>query len=122
MALSKILDPVKANGKGFVLIAGNFTGNGAANPTSIECKGLTATWVSTGVYDLVLPGSGSLDVRVWNLNVLSSSIRAANVVSITESTRTIRVKVSDLATPTVQDLSSSERLSFEFWVKNTTAP
>lgn len=106
---------------GVVVLSGSFVGNGSSSPTSVSFKGATVTRAATGRYNIVLPGKGSNEILFAGAQVLSTSGRAATVRSYTAATRTLVVDVYDLATPTAQDLTTSDTLFVQVHVKNSSA-
>jgi hypothetical protein len=109
---------------GVVVLSGYFPGNGASSPAAanVVFKGATVTHAgTTGRYNIVLPGKGSNDVLFAQASVLSTAGRTVTIRSYTPSTRTLVVDVYDLATPTAQNLTSSERMYVTVHVKNTSA-
>ena len=125
---TKSFYPVKALGPERILTNIKFTGNGAASPlaaTIFPKAGSTVTWVSTGLYDVVLPGKGSINAdRIWAVsNVESSAIKNSSIVSFTAATRTLRVRVVDnTAVAVLVDLTSSEKMHLHITVKNSSTP
>jgi hypothetical protein len=108
---------------GVVVLSGYFPGNAGSSPAAadVRFKGATVTWAALGRYNIVLPGKGSNDVLFAQASVLSTAGRTAVIRSYTPSTRTLVVDVYDLATPTAQNLTASERLYVTVHVKNTSA-
>jgi hypothetical protein len=120
MPVSRILSPLLSLRKGNVVLAGSFDGNGASAPTVIDFKGVSAVArPATGRYELVLPGTGTLRVTSISVVLLSTSGRTATVRSYTPSTRTLVIDVYDLATPSQQNLTTSEKCFVTVIAKNS---
>ena len=124
MSLGRIAYPLKAHKPGLIILTGTLTGGGSAtNITVTNFKGVTgATRSALGRYTIVLPGVGSLRVASIQACVESAvGLRNVNIRSYTESTRTLIVDISDLATPTQVDLTTAEKLHLTVFVADSAA-
>lgn len=107
---------------GVVILSGSFVGNAALDPTVVDFKGATVTHAgTTGRYNIVLPGKGTLNILFAGASVLAAAGRVVTVRSYTASTRTLVVDVYDLATPTAQDLTTGQSMFVQVHVKNSSA-
>lgn len=123
MALNRTEFPVKARGAERVLCEVKFTGGGAdeVDASTIVPSGFTVDWTATGIYDVVIPGQGTIPAdNIWVCaQVESDAGRTAVLTSYTAATRTMRFTVYDLAVPGAVDLDTDEKLHVLVLVKDS---
>lgn len=125
MAITNQLHGTKTLGLGIVTLQGYFTlgSGGAVSAVAPARSGFTtASWTDngTGDFTITLPGSGSLTILSAELAIEDASKDVTTVLKVvTDSARTVRFKIMDLATPTAQDPTSGAKLRFRFTVKNS---
>lgn len=97
MPLYKGLDPMRGTTRGPVLVTGRiqFAG-GTTTPDVIEGPGIKSAVHAgaNGLYDIVLKGTGKLEIESVHLTAETpgNDFVIATVQTITESTRTIRIR------------------------------
>ena len=102
-------------------IIGTIQGNGSSSPTAgtgAFDRGMSATRDALGVYTITLPGVGSLELLGGFVQVEAVLLLEASISDRDDSARTIEVTVTDKATPTADDLESTDFLHFCFFVNH----
>lgn len=124
MAYLNFTEQVYTLNRDVVMIAGRFTGNGASSPLAANNlgRGFSVTRTGTGAYTITLNSGLTFPNALAMLaTVQQNTPSGRNVVvgAFNPTTRSFAVQVYDLATPTAQDLASTETLSFMLVMTNS---
>lgn len=122
--IQRNLSPVRALQHEMAIFAVKVRMDGSGVVETIEGTGFAAANFSdagVGLLDVVVPGTGSLDVVTCHvdLQLASATDLKAQIVSITEATRTIRIRTVAVATPT--DVPNDDFIMLTVVCKNTSA-
>lgn len=124
MGLQRRLHTPQTLRNGIVKHYGWIAGNGTSAPDTFEFKGVASSDLgrsAAGIYTVVLPGAGTIDILSAQLTCLSADDRIAYVQSYVAATRTLTFRIEDAA-GTNTDLTSSERVYLDIAIKNSSVP
>ena len=119
--INRTLSDVQGLDKALVVVAGKAVGAGTSDPTGQEGKSVSIVRTGVGVYDVTIPGNGTVIVRSFIAAVAGSADLLARATTVNETTRTVTVAVKTFG-GTATDLSSSEELHYNCVMKNSSAP
>ncbi len=122
--IQRNLSDVRALQHEMVVLSCKVRMDGSGGVEVVEGTGFAAGNFSdagTGLLDVVLPGTGAVDVIACHVDLILASATdlKAHVVSITESTRTIRIRTVAVATAT--DVPNDDWVMLTVVCKNTSA-
>jgi len=123
MAISKVLSYTQGIRPGMVTIAGSFDCDALGAVTDIKIKDTAVTNTGPGVYELVLPGQGSVDLSAASCQAVSNGLALAFSVIVTgyvAATRTLEITCVDFAGAPVA-LGATESVSVSIVVNNSKA-
>lgn len=123
MAISKVLSYTQGIRPGMVAIAGSFFVDALGVVTAVEIKDTTVTNTGAGVYELVLPGQGSVDLSSAVCQAVSTGLALPFAVVVTgyvPATRTLEITCVDFTGAPVA-LGATESVSVNLVVNNSKA-
>lgn len=121
---ARTFDMAQALQKEMVIIAGKFDGNAGSDPvaTTRVGPGWSVARTGTGTYRVTLTDkyNGLLCAQA-TIQQDTPSGRACVIAGVNLANRTIDFQVYDLATPTAQNLATTEELNFLLILTNTSS-
>jgi hypothetical protein len=123
MAISKVLSFTQGIRPGMVTIAGSFDVDALGVVTDVKIKDTAVTNTGAGVYELVLPGQGSVELSSAACQALSVGLAlpfAVVVTGYTAATRTLEITCVDFAGAPVA-LGATESVHVTLVVNNSKA-
>jgi hypothetical protein len=123
MAISKVLSFTQGIRPGMVTIAGSFNTGALGVVSSVQIKDTAVTNTGTGVYQLVLPGQGSVDLSSATFQARSNGLAlpfAVVMTGYTAATRTLQITCVNFAGAPVA-LGATESVHVNLVVNNSKA-
>lgn len=123
MAISKVLSFTQGIRPGMVTVAGSFDTDALGAVSAVKIKDTSVTNTGPGVYELVLPGTGSVELGSAALQAVSNGLVLAFSVIVTgyvAATRTLEITCVDFAGAPVA-LGATESVAVNLTVFNSKA-